>query len=149
MQPSSLGARSNQRRGEPGHQWFVPEIHFEAARRWLSASHDSVAPDLLFSELGNAVWKKVRRRELDENDGRQLVVDFGQVAVETVATRSLLQDALALALTAGITVYDAMYLTLAVRLETEVITCDDGFADEIAEHPLLVPHVRHLQDFVE
>jgi predicted nucleic acid-binding protein len=130
-------------------KWFVPEIHSEAARRWLGASHDYVAPDLLFSETGNAVWKKVRRRELEDTEGRQLVMDLAQVAVETVATRSLLEDALALALTARITVYDAMYLTLAVRLETEVITGDDRFADKIAEHPLLVPHVRRLHDFID
>jgi len=130
-------------------KWFVPEIHSEAARRWLSASHDYVAPDLLFSEAGNAVWKKVRRRELEETEGRQLTMDLAQVAVETVATRSLLQDALALALTAGITVYDAMYLALAVRLETEVITGDDRFADKIAGRPLLGRHVRRLQEFVE
>ena len=55
----------------------------------------------------------------------------------------------AVALTAGITVYDAMYLALAVRLEMEVITGDDRFADKMAEHPLLAPHVRRLQDFVE
>jgi predicted nucleic acid-binding protein len=130
-------------------KWFVPEIHSEAARRWLRASHDYVAPDLLFSEAGNTVWKKVRRKELEETEGRELVVDLAQVAVETVATRRLLQDAFTLALTAGITVYDAMYLTLAVRLETEVITGDDRFADKVAEHPLLGPHVRRLQDFVD
>lgn len=130
-------------------KWFVPEIHSEAARRWLGASHDYVAPDLLFAEAGNAVWKKVQRKELDATEARQLVVDLAHVAVETVATRSLLQDALALALTAGITVYDAMYLTLAARLETAVITGDDRFADKVAEHPLLVQHIRGLQDFVE
>jgi predicted nucleic acid-binding protein len=130
-------------------KWFVPEIHSEAARRWLGASHDYVAPDLLFSEVGNTVWKKVRRKELEETEGRQLVTDLAQVAVETVPTRNLLEDALTLALTAGITVYDAMYLTLAVRLETEMITGDDRFADKIAAHPLLVSHVRRLQDFVE
>jgi len=130
-------------------KWFVPEIHSEAARRWLGASHDYVAPDLLFSEAGNTVWKKVRRKELEKTEGRQLVMDLAQVAVETVATRSLLEDALALALTAGITVYDAMYLTLAVRLETEMITGDDRLADKLAKHPLLVSHVRRLQDFVE
>jgi predicted nucleic acid-binding protein len=128
-------------------KWFVPEIHAEAARRWLGASHDYIAPDLLFSEAGNTVWKKVRRKELEEAEGRQLVKDLAHVAVETVATRSLLEDALALALTAGITVYDAMYLALAVRLETEVITGDDRFADKIAAHPLLVPHVRRFNDF--
>ena len=130
-------------------KWFVPEIHSEAARRWLGASHDYVAPDLLFSEAGNAVWKKVRRKELDVTEARQLVVDLTHVAVETVATRSLLQDALTVALTAGMTVYDAMYLTLAARLETQVITGDERFANKVAEHPLLVQHVRGLQDFVD
>ena len=130
-------------------KWFVPEIHSEAARRWLGASHDYVAPDLLFSEAGNAVWKKVRRKELDVTEARQLVVDLTHVAVETVATRSLLQDALTVALSAGMTVYDAMYLTLAARLETEVITGDDRLADRVAEHPLLVQHIRRLQDFVD
>jgi predicted nucleic acid-binding protein len=130
-------------------KWFIPEIHSEAARRWLGASHDYVAPDLVFSEAGNTVWKKVRRKELEETEGRQLVKGLAQVAVETVATRSLLEDALAVALTADITVYDAMYLALAVRLDTEVITGDDRFADKIAGRPLLARHVRRLQEFVE
>ena len=130
-------------------KWFVPEIHAEAARRWLDASHDYVAPDLLFPEVGNVVWKKVRRKKLEPTEARQLVMDLAHVAVETVATRSLLEDALTVALTTGITVHDAMYLTLAVRLDTEVITGDDRFADKIAEYPLLVPHVRRLQEFVD
>jgi predicted nucleic acid-binding protein len=130
-------------------KWFVPEIHSEAARRWLAASHDYVAPDLLFAEAGNAVWKKVQRKELVPEEGRQLVVDLAHVAVEPVATRGLIQDALALAVTAGITVYDALYLALAVRLETQLITGDDRLAGRIAEYPLLVPHVRRLQDFVD
>lgn len=130
-------------------KWFVPEIHSEAARRWLDASHDYVAPDLLFPEVGNVVWKKVRRKELDEIEARQLVIDLAQVSVETIATRSLLQDAVSVALSADITVYDAMYLTLAVRLDTEVITGDERFADKIAALPLLAPHVRRLQDLVE
>jgi predicted nucleic acid-binding protein len=129
-------------------KWFVPEIHSEVARRWLDASHDYVAPDLLFPEVGNVVWKKVRRKELAESEAKQMIVDLAQLAVETVAARSLMQDALAVALTTGITVYDAMYLTLAVRLETEVITGDDRFADRIAEHPLLARHVRRLRDSV-
>ncbi len=128
-------------------KWFVPEVHAQAARRWLGASHDYVAPDLLFSETGNAVWKKVRRKELDPDEARRMVVDLSRVAVETVATRSLLQDALVVALTADITVYDAMYLTLAVRLETAVITGDDRFVDKVAHNRLLAPHIRRLQDF--
>ena len=130
-------------------KWFVPEIHSDAAGRWLEASHDYIAPELLFSEVGNAIWKKVRRQELTRAEGQQLILDVSRVAIEAVPMRNLLPDAVALALGLGTTVYDAMYLTLAVRLETEVITGDDRFADKVVPHPLLRSRVRRLRDFVE
>ena len=129
-------------------KWFVPEVDSDAARRWLDASHDYLAPDLLFPETGNTVWKKVRRGELSPDDGQQLATDLSVIAVEAVSMRGLLPDAHALALRTGITVYDATYLALAVRLETQVITGDDRFARRLAGHPLLAPHVRSLRDFV-
>ena len=129
-------------------KWFVPEVDSEAARRWLEAPHDYVAPELLFPETGNAVWKKVRRGELSPDEGQQLVSDLSVIAVEAISMRGLLPDAHALALRTGITVYDATYLALAVRLETKVITGDDRFARRLADHPLLTPHVRSLRDFI-
>lgn len=130
-------------------KWFVPEVHSEAARRWLASSHAYVAPDLLFPEAGNAVWKKVRRSELNADEAHRLVADLSRVAVESVAMRALLSDAVALATSAQITVYDAMYLTLAVRLDTEVVTGDDRLARKVSEHPLLRRHVRSVQDFTD
>ena len=129
-------------------KWFVPEVDSEAARRWLEAPHDYVAPELLFPQAGNAVWKKVRRGELSPDEGQQLVSDLSVIAVEAISMRGLLPDAHALALRTGITVYDATYLALAVRLETKVITGDDRFARRLADHPLLTPHVRSLRDFI-
>ena len=129
-------------------KWFVPEVDSDAARRWLDAPHDYIAPDLLFPEIGNTVWKKVRRGELSADEGQRLVIDLSIIAVEAVSMRGLLPDAHALALSTGITVYDATYLTLAVRLETQVITGDDRFARRLTDHPLLAPHVRSLRDFV-
>src|SRR6186997_1519182 len=109
-------------------KWFVPEVHSAAARRWLNASHDYMAPDLLFPEAGNALWKKVRRGELTREDAQRLASDLAMVGVEAVSMRALVADSHALAVRAAITVYDAMYLTLAVRLETQVVTGDDKFA---------------------
>jgi predicted nucleic acid-binding protein len=128
-------------------KWFVPEVHSDAARRWLDASHDYIAPDLLFPEAGNAIWRKVRRGELTDDEGQRLAVDLSRVAVEAVSMRGLLPDACALAVGTSITVYDATYLTLAVRLETQVITGDDRLARKLADHPLLAPYVRSVEDF--
>jgi predicted nucleic acid-binding protein len=125
-------------------KWFVPEVDSDAACRWLDAPHDYIAPDLLFPEMGNTVWKKVRRGELSPEEGQRLVTDLSVIAVETVAMRSLLPDAHALALRTGITLYDATYLALAVRLDTQVITGDDRSARWLADHPQLAPHIRSL-----
>jgi predicted nucleic acid-binding protein len=128
-------------------KWFVPEVDSDAARRWLDAPHVYVAPDLLFPETGNTIWKKVRRGELSAADAAQLVADLPAIAVDAVSMRGLLPDAHALALRTGVTVYDATYLALAVRLETKVITGDDRLARRLAEHPLLAPHVQSLRNF--
>jgi predicted nucleic acid-binding protein len=128
-------------------KWFVPEIHSDAARRLLAGAHQYVSPDLLFPEVGNAVWKKVRRGELTAEEGRRLVADVSGIAVETVSTRDLLIDAHALAVRTGLTVYDAMYLALAVRLRTEMVTADDKLGRTVAAHPMTAAHVRLLQTF--
>ena len=128
-------------------KWFVPEIHSDAARRLLAATHQYLAPDLLFPEVGNAIWKKVRRGELTAGEGQRLAVDISSIAVETVPTRGLMIDAHALAITTGLTVYDAMYLALAVRLKTALVTADDRLSRTVAAHPMTAAHVRPVQTF--
>ena len=53
-------------------KWLVPEVHSVAARKWLDASHDYIAPDLMFPEVGNSHSRKVRKGELgpEELPGR-------------------------------------------------------------------------------
>ena len=80
-------------------------------------------------------------------EGRRLAVDIAGIAVETVSTRGLVADAQALAITTGLTVYDAMYLTLAVRLKTELITANDRLSRLVAAHPMTAAHVRLVQTF--
>ncbi len=131
-------------------KWFVPEIHSDRACRLLSATYQAyqyLAPDLLFPEVGNTIWKKVGLAELTAEDGRRLAADISSIAVETVPTRGLLIDAHALATTTGLTVYDSMYLALAVRLETALITADERLHRMVAGHPMAAAHVRLLQTF--
>jgi predicted nucleic acid-binding protein len=128
-------------------KWFVPEIHSDAAHRLLAATHQFLSPDLLFPEVGNAIWKKVRRGELTVAQGERLAADISSVAVETVSTRDLMVDAHALAIATGLTVYDAMYLALAVRLGTELVTADDRLSRTVAAHPMAAVHVRLVQTF--
>jgi predicted nucleic acid-binding protein len=128
-------------------KWFVPEVHSDAARRLLERSHQYVAPDLLYAETANAIWKKVRRGELSREYGQRLVADIGRAAVETVSCRALATGAHALATEVGRTVYDAMYLALAVQLETRMITADEHLAKALAAIPSIATHVQTVQTF--
>ena len=87
----------------------------------------------------------MRRGELTADEGRRLTADISSIAVETVPTRGLMIDAHALAITTGLTVYDAMYLALAVRLKTALITADDKLVRIVAAHPMTAAHVRLVQ----
>ncbi len=127
-------------------KWFIPETHSDAARQLLMSAHEYFAPDLLFAETANTIRKKIRRGELSVEDGPRLVADVGRVAVESVSCRTLAEDAHALANTAGQTVYDALYVALAVRLETSLITADDRLAAALSRVPMLAGHVQLVQD---
>jgi len=125
-------------------KWFIPEVHSDAARRLLDAPGPYVAPDLLFAETANVIWKKVRRGELTEGDGRRLVKDICGLAIEAVPCRALAVDAHALASATGRTVYDAMYMALAVRLNTKLMTADDRLWNALRGNPMLAAHIEHV-----
>jgi predicted nucleic acid-binding protein len=128
-------------------KWFLPETHSDAARRLLDVSHQYVAPDLLFPEVGNALWKRVRRGELSRDEGQRLIDDMADIAVETIATRGLIGDACAIAMASGQTVYDSTYLALAVRLETRLITADQRLQRAVAANSVLAERICMVDAF--
>ena len=128
-------------------KWFVPEIDSDAARRLLKHDHQYFAPDLVFAEISNAIWKKVRRGELSSPQGRDLVKDLGSIAVETMPVRTLASDAYSLAISTGCSVYDATYLALAVRLGTKMLTADERLATMVAVMPLAASHILTIREF--
>jgi predicted nucleic acid-binding protein len=113
----------------------------------LAMPNEYVVPDLLFVEAANTILKKVRRRELTAVEGQQLVTDIGRAAVDVVPCRSLAEDAHAMANATGQTVYDAMYVALAARLDTQLITADERLASAVRQVPDLARHIEFVQKF--
>lgn len=127
-------------------KWFVPEIHALAAGRLLEARAELIAPDLLFAEVANTMWKKVRRGDLTSESAQELVADLQWIEVETVPCRDLASDAHALAIATGRSVYDSIYLALAIRLDTQLVTADERLVNAIRATPMLAPHIRFVAD---
>jgi predicted nucleic acid-binding protein len=42
-------------------KWYLPEIHSEDALRLIDEERELLVPDLVWSEVGNILWKKWQR----------------------------------------------------------------------------------------
>jgi len=116
-------------------KWFIPEAGSDAASRLLASEDRFAAPDLLFAEIANTIWKKVQRGQLTRAESQRLVSDFERIAVDATPCRALANDAHALALITSRSVYDSMYVALALRLNTRVITADERFFHALQSFP--------------
>ena len=125
-------------------KWFVPEVGSEAASRLLASDDRLEAPDLLFAEIGNAIWKKVLRGQLTRAESQELVSDIEKIAVVTTPCRALANDAHAIALVTSRSVYDSMYVALALRLDTRLITADERFFHALQSFPELAGSIELL-----
>ena len=73
-------------------KWFLPEIHSQAANRLLNSEFELLSPDLIWSELGNVLWKRWRRRELTEEAASEILSDFKRYPLRIVRSGLILDD---------------------------------------------------------
>lgn len=124
-------------------KWFVPEVLTDEAVSLLDAGAELLAPDLLYPEAGNILWKKVGRGEIEPRDARDILAALGRVPVSVVSSSLLVEAALEIALAHRRTVYEALYVALAVARESVLITADDRLSTALRGGPLAA-HVRAL-----
>ncbi len=116
-------------------KWFVPEIHAEFADRLLTGDHDLHVPDLLFSEFGNILWKKVGRGEMTAEEARGILQALPVVPLSVHQSSPLLAAAFELALSVSRTVYDSLYLALAISLSCSLVTADERLFHAVEPTP--------------
>jgi len=111
-------------------KWLVNEEATEAAvrllERWSEEGVRVSAPCLLFTEVANALYQRVRRKEMDLADARTLLSSLNELGIESEAIKALAPRALELAARFGCSAtYDAMYVALAEALACEFWTADE------------------------
>lgn len=104
---------------------YVPEVHSQQAVRFFSDQHDLIAPDLMLSEFGNIVWKKVNLLgELTQEQGKKIIAAARTLPLVYYGATDLLTDAFQIALNTQCTVYDCLYVALAASQGCQLITDD-------------------------
>lgn len=122
-------------------KWFLPEIHAEAARRLIEGSHFAgnqrlQVPDLFFAEVGNILWKHIRRVEMTPEQAQLILSALIALPFSVHSHRGLMEATLTIAAQTGRTVYDSLYLALAVHEQTMLITADKRFYNALQGGPL-------------
>ena len=117
-------------------KWFLPEIHSEAAGRVLKSRKALLAPDLIWAEIGNVLWKKVRRDELGSEEAQGILEDFMRFPLEAYACKILLHPAWDLAVRLGVSVYDGLYLALAAGKKCSLVTADRKLYESLRNKPV-------------
>ena len=117
-------------------KWFLPEPHAHAARRVLKGRRILLAPDVIWAEVGNVLWKRCQRAEITHEAAQRILREFKRFPLETYAAKMLLEPAWALATQHRISVYDGLYLALAISRNCKLVTADRAFVDATKEGPL-------------
>jgi len=126
-------------------KWYLEEDHAAPARRLLDGTYELIVPDLFFAEIGNVLWKRWRRGELDDDIIAETLAALDRVPCETRSARPLLSGAMALATSLRRTVYDSLYLALAIDTGARLVTADLRFHASVAASPL-AGHILWVED---
>ncbi len=117
-------------------QLFFAEEHSEAAERRVRHAGELLAPDLIWAEIANVIWKRHRRGDLSEDDAQGIARQVRALPLRITGAFDLLPDALTLAMQLDRSVYDCLYLALAVRTGSILLTADQRLANALAPTPL-------------
>ena len=120
-------------------KWFLPENGeaYVAEALALLDKYDEnevgiVVPDLFYVEIASAIWKAVRAGRVSQEFGDQALALLTQREFATVPSLKLLDEAFQIATTHERSVYDSLYVALAVQTNSQLITADERLANALA-----------------
>ncbi|WP_439544755.1 type II toxin-antitoxin system VapC family toxin [Sandarakinorhabdus sp.] len=111
---------------------IVPESGYEAANALVS-SESLTAPDLIFAELANALWRFSQRNA--PLNWSIAAAKVRTVIDRVVPTEDLMPVAIDIAVQLNHPAYDCFYLALAIAEQDVVITADRRFHAACAASP--------------
>lgn len=122
-------------------KWFLPRVSeplFEEAsellREYAAGRTTLLVPELFWAEFGNIMWKAARLNRISGAAGERAVSAVRELSFPSTAASVLLESSYSIAISFDLTVYDAMYVALAVQRNAPLVTADHRLAQTVAAH---------------
>lgn len=126
---------------------YIDEEGSEAMEAAVQYADLLLAPDLLLPETANILWKYVVRGQLSTADADELLGDILQMPIRFTASYDLIESALRIAVDTKRTVYDSLYVALAIHANATLVTADERLVNALSS-TAYAAHVRHITSFV-
>jgi predicted nucleic acid-binding protein len=119
---------------------YIPEILSDRAAALLKRLERRelffVVSDLIFEEIGNILWKKHRLKELSVSEVEEISKEILSLPLKVIPAKSILLLAIDVGIAYEITVYDALYISVATIHETKLVAADRRLVDKFIKTPL-------------
>lgn len=120
-------------------KWVIPpasetlmDESLHLLQRYMKGDINFIVPDVFWPEVGNVLWKGFRQRRWTKSFAETAVTNITERGFFTVSSLTLMPEALKIAFARDRSVYDCLYVALAVQFKTELITADDRLANALA-----------------
>jgi predicted nucleic acid-binding protein len=120
-------------------KWAIPvakepftDESLRLLKRYVDGEIDFIVPDVFWAEVGNVLWKGTRQNRWRQDEAESVAADMQARDFTTVPSLMLLPGALKIAFAHDRTVYDCLYVALAVQSKTDLITADERLANALA-----------------
>jgi predicted nucleic acid-binding protein len=111
---------------------YIRELGSADAEQAVKAADLILAPDLLLPETANVIWKYVRRGELAPVDANAILDDILQMPIRITPSLELIEVALRIAVETDRTIYDSLYIALAMHANAILISADERLVNALA-----------------
>jgi predicted nucleic acid-binding protein len=108
---------------------LVEEPDSPEAVRIMRAATDIVAPDLVYAECANALWKRARRGTLSGLNTEEALARLTEYPMDSLPLADLTADALGIALRFDHSIYDCYYIAAAIQTGHTLVTADRVLAE--------------------
>lgn len=100
------------------------EQYVDEARTLLEGMEEAEAPALWEAELANVLWMATRHKVLTIEEAAKRLTLADGLRIHAVPNRTLWQGALLRAHQSGVSVYDTLFVELAIRRQLPLATFD-------------------------
>lgn len=106
-------------------KWIFLEQDSDKAEELLRNNSGFIVPDLFYVEMDSIIGKKVRKRELAVSDAHRKRSQVQKIAADVIYHQILSKMAFEISINLPVSIYDSLYLALAIDRKAVMWTADD------------------------